>query len=76
MTIRYFVITTPQGYKVHFQTKVAGTLKIVPAPGMVRKAGFEGQPEDSIHMRIRMNNKRKVRTCWLLCTDRVADHGP
>ncbi|KAL1760423.1 hypothetical protein FB107DRAFT_270131 [Schizophyllum commune] len=64
MTIRYFVITTPQGYKVHFQTKVAGTLKIVPAPGMIRKAGFEGQPEDSIHMRIRMNNKRKRNEPW------------
>ncbi|KAI5896910.1 uncharacterized protein SCHCODRAFT_02491955 [Schizophyllum commune H4-8] len=61
MTTRYFVITTPQGYKVHFKTRVAGTLKIVPAPGMARRAGMEGQPEDSIHMRIRMGNGKPKR---------------
>ncbi|KAL1745289.1 hypothetical protein HDZ31DRAFT_63296 [Schizophyllum fasciatum] len=56
MDSRHFVITLPQGFKVHLRTGVSGTFSILPAPGVVRTVQTAGEPEDQIHMKIHVEN--------------------
>ncbi|KAL1736458.1 hypothetical protein EV714DRAFT_266416 [Schizophyllum commune] len=57
MEFRYFVITSPQGFKVHLRTAVSGTLSIIPAPNLVRTKEAAGLLEDRIHMDIHMGKE-------------------
>ncbi|KAL1674107.1 hypothetical protein EV122DRAFT_282310 [Schizophyllum commune] len=57
MEFRYFVITSPQGFKVHLRTAVSGTLSIIPAPNLVRTKELAGFLEDRIQMDIHMGKE-------------------
>ncbi|KAL1660615.1 hypothetical protein GGF50DRAFT_118784 [Schizophyllum commune] len=57
MEFRYFVITSPQGFKVHLRTAVSGTLSINPAPNLVRTKELAGFLEDRIQMDIHMGKE-------------------
>ena len=57
MEFRYFVITSPQGFKVHLRTAVSGTLSINPAPNLDRTKELAGFLEDRIQVDIHMGKE-------------------
>ncbi|KAL1745296.1 hypothetical protein HDZ31DRAFT_63304 [Schizophyllum fasciatum] len=76
MEYRHFVITLPQGIKLHLQAKISGTLSIVPAPGVDRMVDGEGSPEDSIYMKVPVGeNQAEANQCLKNVAANVAQPG-